>query len=60
MSDIVNKLLRETPFAPLPYEDNLQIVKTGRLQPLILQLKSKHREKNRMYTRYFSEANSKK
>lgn len=60
MSDIVNKLLTKTQFAQLPYEDKLQIVKIGRPQPSLIELKSEHKEKNRVYTRCFSEANYKK
>ena len=60
MGDIVNELLTKTPFVWLPYENKLEIVKTGRPQPPLPELKCEHKEKNRVYTRGFNETNYKK
>lgn len=58
--DIINELLEKTPFSRLQYEDKLQIVKKGRPQPSLLDLKCVHKEKNRTYTRCFNDKNYKK
>lgn len=56
MSDIVNELLTKVPFTKLPHEDKLQIIKTGRSQPSLLELNKAPKEKNRVNSRCFSEA----
>lgn len=60
MNDIVNELLTKAPFSRLPYEDKIEIIKTGRPQPSLPELKSEHKEKDRVYTRCFNQTNYKK
>ena len=58
--DVISELLEKTPFSQLLSEDKLLIVRKGRLQPSLLDLKCEHKEKNRVYTRCFSGNNYKK
>lgn len=57
---IINELLEKTQFSQLQYEDKFQIVKKGRPQPSLLDLKCEHKDKNRTYTRCFNDNNYKK
>ena len=59
-TEIIDELFEKTPFSKLQIVDKVQIVRKGKSQLSLPDLKFKHREKNWLHTRSFNDDNYRK